>query len=230
MFSAQNVARNLILVSKADLKIDWCTNQAAKYACANWHYSKTMPRCGLIKVGAWEKGKFIGVVIFSWGATQHLGKPYGLVMTECCELTRIALTKHKSPVSRILSIAIRFLKIKSPGLRLIVSFADPEQNHHGGIYQATNWVYSGRSNPTITYQDRNGRKWHARNVGVDLRKNAIQVLRKDCIAIKVDGKHRYLMPLDEEMKDRIQKLSKPYPKRLKQAMAVQQHSGGVAPT
>ena len=30
-----------------------------------------------------------------------------------------------------------------PGLRLIVSYADKDQNHHGGIYRATNWIYEG---------------------------------------------------------------------------------------
>jgi hypothetical protein len=29
------------------------------------------------------------------------------------------------------------------GLRLIVSFADTAQGHHGGIYQAAGWIYSG---------------------------------------------------------------------------------------
>tara|TARA_Y100000310_G_scaffold30028_1_gene28559 strand:+ start:26 stop:454 length:429 start_codon:yes stop_codon:yes gene_type:complete len=33
------------------------------------------------------------------------------------------------------------------------------------------------------------------------------------------GKHRYLMPLDDEMRHRIEPLRKPYPKREKQAMA-----------
>ena len=34
----------------------------------------------------------------------------------------------------------------------------------------------------------------------------------------VAGKHRYLMPLDKSMSDKIQQLAKPYPKRVKQAM------------
>ena len=34
------------------------------------------------------------------------------------------------------------------------------------------------------------------------------------------GKHKYLMPLQKDMRDKILLLSKPYPKREKQAMAV----------
>lgn len=35
----------------------------------------------------------------------------------------------------------------------------------------------------------------------------------DCIKIVQLGKYRYLMPLDDEMRERIQPLAKPYPKR-----------------
>jgi hypothetical protein len=38
------------------------------------------------------------------------------------------------------------------------------------------------------------------------------------VAVAVPGKHRYLMPLDDDMRARILPLAKPYPKRAKQAM------------
>jgi hypothetical protein len=44
-------------MAKADLRIDWATHAAAKYACENWHYSGCMPVGKLVKVGAWESGK-----------------------------------------------------------------------------------------------------------------------------------------------------------------------------
>jgi hypothetical protein len=28
---------------KPELKIDWASHEAAKYACENWHYSKCLP-------------------------------------------------------------------------------------------------------------------------------------------------------------------------------------------
>ena len=64
-------------------------------------------------------------------------------MTECAELCRIALNKHVTPVSRILSIAIKMLKREMPGIRLLVSYADLNQGHEGKIYQASNWVFVG---------------------------------------------------------------------------------------
>ena len=122
-------------MSKAILKLDWCDYKAAKYAVEHWHYSKSLSASKNVFVGVWENSKFIGVVGFGRGANNQIAKPYGLEQTEVCELTRVALTKHVNPVTRILAIAIKLLKKQSPTLKLIVSYADPQQNHYGGIYQ-----------------------------------------------------------------------------------------------
>jgi hypothetical protein len=220
-------------MSKVELKIDWASHEAAKHACENWHYSKCVPVGKLVKVGAWENGKFIGVVLFGRGATPNLGKPYGLGQTECVELVRIALTSHQSPVSKIASLAIKFLKKSNSNLRLIVSFADQSQGHHGGIYQAGNWIYNGQGNPAKFYLIK-GKLTHPRSIGAKGLVQNIHGARKiDPYAVVVDvpGKHRYLMPLDKEMKKRILPLSKPYPKRAKdQALDVQSSLGGETPT
>ena len=221
-------------MGKADLRIDWATHEAAKYACVNWHYSGCLPAGKLVKVGAWENGKFIGVVLFGRGATPNLGRPYNLGQDECVELVRIALTKHDSPVSRIASLAIKFLSRSNPKLRLIVSFADQSQGHHGGIYQAGNWVYNGQG-AVSRFWNIYGRVTHPRTVIERGGSNSLagaQKMDPNASAVMVSGKHRYLMPLDAEMRERILPLAKPYPKRAKQAMDDNQSSqrqGGTDP-
>ena len=209
-------------MAKVDLKIDWCSHKAVKYACENWHYSKSVPVPPLVKVGAWENGKYIGCVIFSRGASSNLLKPYGLKTTQGCELTRIALDKHKTPVTRIMMIAVKFLKQNSPALRLVVSFADANEGHHGGIYQGSNWLYSGTTAKTKQYFYK-GKKLHTRQIsekGWNIQQGVVRKTPKpsECKSIDCIGKHRYLMPLDKEMKEQIAILAKPYPKRVKQAM------------
>ena len=211
-------------MAKSDLRIDWATHEAAKYAVETWHYSRVLPVPPLVKVGAWELHKFIGVVIFSRGANNNLLKPFGLYATEGCELTRVALTNHKIPVSRIIKLAMQFLKRNSPELRLIVSFADPNEGHHGGIYQAGNWIYTGRQPDSIEYIGPDGKRWHGRMVKkkgwTTVHGKKRRTLTPDqCTPVERQGKHRYLMPLDGEMRAKIAPLAKPYPKRPKQAMA-----------
>lgn len=212
---------------KADLKIDWATHEAAKYAVENWHYSRSMPAGKLVKVGAWENGKFIGVVIFGRGANNNIGKPYGLNQVESCELVRIALRDHRTPVSRIAAIAIKFLSKNSPGLRLMISYADPMQGHHGGIYQAGNWTYCGRSQAQQAVIHC-GKVMHKRTA--KSRFGSIKGMEKS----PVTWKHKYLMPLDAEMRKRILPLARPYPKRADSmgghASGFQPEEGGSTPT
>ena len=212
---------------KPILKIDWATHEAAKYAVENWHYSESMPAGKLVKVGAWENGKFIGVVLFGRGANNNIGKPYKLDQTAACELVRIALTKHITPVSKIAAIAMRFLKANSPGLRLIISYADPLQGHHGGIYQAGNWIYCGTSRAQQEVMH-NGKIMHKRTA------NSLFGTIKGMQKSPIMWKHKYLMPLDNEMRKKILPLAKAYPKRAgsdtSDTPAFQAGEGGSLPT
>jgi hypothetical protein len=210
------------------LRLDWCSHEAAKYAVENWHYSRRMPVGKLVKVGAWEDSQYIGCVVFGQSANYLLGAPYGLVGTEICELVRIALRKHAAPVSRIAAIALRMMRASQPGLRLVVSYADPEQSHRGGIYQAMNWVYAGRSAPSTQYFYEN--RWqHSR----EIRSGAFGQTRKvadysNLPTRSAKGKHKYLYPLDDEMRKRIQPLAMPYPKRASEAGDDPQPAGTAA--
>lgn len=225
--------------SRPELRLDWCSHEAAKYAVEKWHYSGTLPPPPMVHVGVWENQKFIGCILFARGATQNLLKPYGLKNTEGGELVRVALTNHKSPVSRIMAIAVRMLVASQPGLRILVSFADPSQGHHGGIYQACGWLFVGDTPPSSMYRDKFGKLWHERMISPTGKKKVFGRYREclkpsDCERIKYPGKHRYLMPLDEAMRKQIEPLRKPYPKRVRSVdsdtSGSQPEEGGAIPT
>ena len=222
-----------------ELRLEWCSYEAARYAVEHWHYSRSLPTPPLIRVGVREDGKFIGCVLFGRGASSHLGKPYKLKQTECCELTRVALTKHATPVSRIVALAIKFLRKRSPGLRLIVSFADPEHGHHGGIYQAGNWIYTGQTPPSEKFISPDGRAWHGRQVtstGISVQYGSRRYApkRSECVRIELRGKYRYLFPLDAAMRAAVEKLRQIPPMRagsiVANALADQAREGGANPT
>ena len=223
---------------KTDLRLDWCSHAAARYAVDHWHYSKRMPVFKRVSIGVWERGRFVGAVLFGQGATPELGKKFALNRTQICELTRVALTRHESPTSRIIAVALRMLASHCKNLRLVISFADTDQGHIGGIYQAGNWVYAGES-VTHGYVV-NGKLEHPKTLhsryGVGgqsipwLTKNVDPVAKRVVAGVK----HRYLYALDAAMRAQIEPLRKPYPKRVASAdsgtMGHQSIGGGANPT
>lgn len=191
------------------LKLSWATFEQAKFAVEHWHYSAAMPAGKLVKVGVWENEVFIGVVLFGRGANNHLLMPYGLDVTEGCELVRVALKAHEAPVTKIVSIALKMLKKNNPGLKLVVSFADSRQDHIGTIYQAGNWIYAGavKSTPEFYYQ---GRWMHQRNMH-----SIFGTIKGNTLPTRDGGyRLRYLYPLDDRVKQDLLKIKRAYPKDL----------------
>ncbi len=211
------------LSSKPVLNVAPCSHEAAKFAVENWHYSRSMPAGKLFKIGAWEDDRFIGAVIFSYGANNNIGKPYGLHQTEVCELVRVALRSHAWPVSRIMRFALKMMREHSAGMRLCISYADSGQGHHGGIYQAAGWLHCGSASGTDQCADKiTGKPIHARSYF------AKYGTKKGAVWIAVPKRHKYLYPLDEDMKRKIEPLRKPYPKRAGSSSVERPTSGGEA--
>lgn len=222
------------------LKLDWCSYSAAKFAVLHWHYSKHMPDSKCVKIGVWEDAKFIGAVIFSRGvSSSNLSKTWGIKTTEICELSRIALTTHATPVTRIVSIAIRMLRKFCPGLKLLISYADANQGHLGSIYQAGNWIYTGESASVPIYVGKSGRVYHDRSVstsGVKEHYGRMSACPKkeNLKIIPQKPKFRYFMPLTDELRKKI--TAKPYPKKIcgesvdSDTSGFQLEEGGAHPT
>lgn len=214
--------------SRPSLRLDWCSHEAAKYAVEHWHYSGVLSSAKNVYIGVWESGRFIGAIVFGIGSGNATnGVRYGLRRVgEMAELTRVALDRHVTPVSRILAVAVRMLRQQSPGLRLLISMADQREGHHGGIYQAAGWTYTGETKPDVEYFYKG--KWrHHRTVTSATSAAGLK-------SRPLPPKHRYLMPLDNKMRERVAPLALPYPKRApvasSDAPTVQVGEGGAAPT
>ena len=204
------------------LKVDWCSHAAASYATRCWHYSKSMPIGKTAKLGIWENGDFIGAIVFAYGANTNIGKPFNLRQTQIVELCRIAMARHKSPVSRNLSIALKMIAKRYPGLELIVSYADCDQSHLGIIYQASNWTYLGcvdsnhSDHPSFRVR---GKVLHPRQVyslwgrGAQSLKWLRANIDPNVEYVYTLGKHKYAYPMNKRMRKTLCNLATPYPKR-----------------
>ena len=199
----------------AKLKLDWCSHDAARHAVMRWHYSRAMPAAKLVRIGVWEDKRFAGVILYGSGANRHIARPYGLKSTEVCELVRVALAPGREhPTSKCLAISLRMVKRQSPGLKLIVSYADTKEGHLGTIYQATNWIYLGGS--TQPYLKIKGQIVHPRTVYEWYGKGGqkIEWLRANvdpnAERIAMKPKLKYVYVFDKALRAELARQAKPY--------------------
>ena len=102
---------------------------------------------------------------------------------------------------------------------IIISFAEIEQDHTGIIYQATNWLYTGISDPYDVYilpeKDEHFRHAYDRYGGL---KNMREIFGDKLIKKTVPSKHRYIYfncdkRRKRELLKKLQYPILPYPKR-----------------
>lgn len=222
-----------------DLRLDFCSHEAAKHAVHRWHYSRQMPAAKLVRIGVWEGGRFVGVILYGSGANRHLSSPFGLQPTEACELVRVALAPRRMhPTSRCLAISLKMLRRQSPGLKLVVSYADTKEGHLGVIYQATNWIYLGAG--TQPYLRVRGKIEHPRSLYDRYGRGGQQIdwLRKhvdpNAERVEMPAKLKYVYCFDKALRCRLEAVSQPYPKRVESidsdAPGLQPGEGGASPT
>ena len=201
----------------SDLILDWCSHEAATFAVTKWHYSRTMPSSKLVRIGVWEEGRFVGAILYGCGANRHLSRPFDLEPTEACELVRVALASGcQHPTSQCLGRSLKLLKAQSPGLRLIVSYADSGQGHRGTIYQATNWLYLGETNQSYLRVKR--RLVHPRSLydrygpggqSLDWLREHVDPRAE---RVQMPPKHKYVFPLDRKIRRTLRQQALPYPR------------------
>lgn len=223
----------------ADLRLDFCTHEAARHAVMRWHYSRAMPSAKLVRIGVWEGGRFVGAILYGSGANRHLSRPFGLECTEACELVRVALASGREhPTSKCLAISLKLLKRQSPGLRLVVSYADTKEGHLGTIYQATNWLFLEAANQP--YLKVRGKIEHPRSLydrfgpggqSLDwLRANVDPNARR----VEMPDKLKYVWCYDGKLREKLAAVALPYPKRAgsiaSDASIIQVEEGGATPT
>lgn len=202
-----------------DLRLDFCSHQAAKHAVLRWHYSRRMPSAKLVRIGVWERQRFVGAILYGCGANRHLASPFGLESTEACELVRVALAPgRQAPSSRCVAISLRLLKQQSPGLRLVISYADTKEGHLGTLYQAGNWLYLGPSKQA--YLKVRAKIEHPRSLYDRYGRNgqSLPWLRKHvdprAARIQMPAKLKYVWAFDKRLRRQLASITQPYPKRV----------------
>ena len=98
------------------------------------------------------------------------------------ELNRMCRSdEYRKPLSHFVTSTLRMLK---PLDWIVVSYSDTAMNHHGYVYQACNFLYTGTSAPHADkyVPDGSGHNRHAESFDV----------RKDEFSVERSIKHRYI--------------------------------------
>jgi hypothetical protein len=195
------------------MRLEKASYKAVSYACLNFHYAKSVPNVGLAYNVFNAKNEWCGVICYGIGATNNIGRPYGLNQGQVVELVRMALNGNQESTTKAMAISLKLIKKDAPNIKLIVSYADSEQGHFGTIYQATNWFYTGFSTDTNLIV--NGKREHRRTLGSRFGTCSSDAIRQKGYRVEVlktKPKWKYIYPLDKSLIPLCKSLSKPYPK------------------
>jgi hypothetical protein len=126
-----------------------------------------------------------------------------LALDEVLELTRLVVLDgtQKNTESWFIAQSFDWMKKNDPKVKVLVSYADPEQAHTGGIYRATNWLYQGcgysKLMPDYSIRINDDDLWtHSRTVGARWGNKSVENLAKSIgqtfYRKEETAKHRYI--------------------------------------
>ena len=129
------------------------------------------------------------------------------------ELTRLFIHDGygKNIESHVISASFKWMKQFAPNIKVLISYADPEQSHDGAIYQATNWIYQGCGDfqlaPTYSLRLTEDGDWmHSRSVyskfGSANPKKMVKSIGHTFWLKKEASKHRYIYFLGNKKENR----------------------------
>lgn len=185
------------------------TPKAINYACRNFHYAKSVPSVSFgynVYNGA---GEWCGVVLFGNGANNNIAKTFGMIQGEVLELVRVALNGKQEYTSMAVAKALKQLHLDDPLCKIVVSFSDHRQKHIGTIYQATNWLYMGKTITSDTQYFYNGKWTHERTINGHKNRDE---LKATLPKRENSNKFKYIFCFDKRLRKQYLKDSLPYPK------------------
>lgn len=183
------------------------------------HYAKRMPPIEYC-FGLFNLNILCGIITFGTPVSSNLrlslGEKYKMM-----ELNRLCVNDNLPKNTLSFFVSKSLLELPKP--LIIVSYADTSKNHHGYIYQATNFIYTGLSAKRTDWKIKGMEHLHGASIADISRghENRAEYMREkygsDFYLEDRSRKHRYFMFLgDKRQKREMNKLLpykiEPYPK------------------
>lgn len=206
-------------------KTNYTVSRIERKDCENYilniHYAKRWPSISYA-YGLFLNGELVGVVTYGTPPSSTLKKGIAgqSFSSDILELNRLVLLNNiKNEASFLISQSLKLL----PKNKIIVSFADTEQNHAGYVYQACNFIYCGLSAKRTDWKVKGLEHLHGITIadqfrGVENRSKLMREKYGDDFYLKDrPRKHRYIYIIGDRKykKDALNALKykiEPYPK------------------
>ena len=192
-----------------------------RYLVERFHYSGTMP-ANTVFCGSWHHG---GGLFGDYGpivAACVIGIPACQWKEDIVELSRLVRIDGAMlpPLSGLISKTVRWCYRPSRSRNLIVSYADKQMDHFGGVYQASSWHFAALRGPQELGIYVYGQQMHGRTAveryGTRSVPKLRQILGTDDVHPHVDeGKYLYWKAMNKSGRAKAKRLdlqSLPYPK------------------
>jgi hypothetical protein len=175
-----------------------------------WHYSKSINGVNSkYCFGLFDRSNTLsGSAIYGSIAMANVWRKYAESKEEVIELRRLCLLDDTptNAESWFIGKTLRWLQ-NNTSIKVVVSYADAWYGHSGTIYQASNFEYLGKTNPSRMIEW-NGKLWHDKTIRTYSKgklkpyaqriKDALE--RGDAKYIKSAYKHIYLYDLESRRK------------------------------
>jgi hypothetical protein len=199
------------------LKVQPIPFGVAKMVLKKQHYLHSLPGGTQLTLGVFLNQHLMGAIALGAGPAQGYSLVQGATTADCLTLTRLWLSDDlpANAESRVIGICLKALK-RFTHLKCLVSYADPQQEHVGTIYQATNWLYTGLSDPTPLYDLGDGHPIHSRTLSYTHGTHSIKYFKEKGVNVRMvsqSAKHRYIYFLDPTWQSRLRVPILPYPKK-----------------
>lgn len=207
---------------KKEFNVHSIPKKLAKPWLLKKHYAKRIPSISYA-YGLHKNKELVGICTYGTPPSPPLrvgvcGEKYS---DKVLELNRL-ITEDDLPKNALSYFVSKTLKLL-PKPKIIISFADKSQGHHGYIYQATNFIYTGLSAKRTDWVVEGQEEKHGITIADQFRgcENRAEKMREkygDKFKLeKRDRKHRYIYftgnkKQKEKMKNNLNYEIKDYPK------------------
>ena len=153
-------------------------------------------------LGATYKDQTIAIIKFCPVIRKEVATSIGLLPGQMLELDRLCIvSKYQvhNLASRILSLAVRFIRQSRPLITHLVSFADTARGHSGAVYKAANWKRISASAASYYYTDSRSRRISKKAVYNQARSRGVSesdfALASQYQKVHTPGKHKFIYEL-----------------------------------